>query len=159
MAADDSKPFAFFVGFHKPHPFWDVPQRLQDEYLETVPLPTNTDAPTDMPDVAYYSCTSVNTRSDIGGKTCDNTTLNPDNCSYIMPNASYATKVGLQRVPPTKMRKIRAGYAAGMTHPFMFSFFFFGGDGGGWYFFLLFFFPSRCKPLFEVALSPVLNVC
>jgi len=115
VAADKSKPFAFFVGFHKPHPFWDVPQRFQDEYLETLPLPTHLDAPTNMPDVAYYSCTSVNTRSDVGGKTCDNTTLNPEGCSYIMPNASYAKEKDLQRVSPTTMRRIRAGYAGGVT--------------------------------------------
>jgi hypothetical protein len=53
-AADNTRPFALFVGFHKPHPFWDVPQRFQDMYMDTLPLPTHVDAPTDMPDVAYH---------------------------------------------------------------------------------------------------------
>ena len=39
---DRSKPWALFVGFHKPHPFWDVPQRFQDMYLESLPLPVRT---------------------------------------------------------------------------------------------------------------------
>ena len=38
---------------HKPHPFWDVPQRFQDEYIDSIPLPTHIDAPKGMPDVAY----------------------------------------------------------------------------------------------------------
>ena len=78
VAADKAKPFALFVGFHKPHPFWDVPQRFQDKYIDTLPLPTHLDAPTDLPDVAYYSCTSVNTRSDVGGNNCNDSSLNAD---------------------------------------------------------------------------------
>jgi arylsulfatase A-like enzyme len=93
----------------------DVPQRFQDMYTDTLPLPTHLDAPSDLPDVAYYSCTSVNGRSDVGGQNCNDTTLNPEGCSYIMPNASYAKQVGLQRTPPQLMRKIRAGYAGGIT--------------------------------------------
>ena len=63
----------------------------------------------------YYSCTSVNGRSDVGGANCNDTTLNPYGCSYIMPNASYAKEVHLQRTPSQLMRKIRAGYAGGIT--------------------------------------------
>ena len=54
-------------------------------------------------------------RSDVGGVNCDDPTLNPEGCSYIMPNASYAAKVGLKRTSPALMRKIRAGYAGGIT--------------------------------------------
>ena len=32
-----------------------------------------------------------------------------------MPNASYAKQVGLQRTPPQLLKKIRAGYAGGIT--------------------------------------------
>lgn len=63
----------------------------------------------------YYSCTSVNSRSDVGGENCNDTALNPGGCSYIMPNASYAKQVGLQRTPTQLLRKIRAGYAGGIT--------------------------------------------
>lgn len=76
VTADKTKPFALFVGFHKPHPFWDVPQRFQDKYIDTLPLPTHLDAPSDLPDVAYYSCTSVNGRSDVGGHNCTNYNMN-----------------------------------------------------------------------------------
>lgn len=115
VAADKTKPFAMFVGFHKPHPFWDVPQRFQDEYLTTLPLPTHIDAPKNLPDVAYYSCTSVNGRSDMGGVNCDDPKLNPEGCQYIMPNQTYATEKKLKRTTEKEMRKIRAGYAGGIT--------------------------------------------
>lgn len=109
VSADKTKPWALFVGFHKPHPFWDVPQRFQDEYLQALPLPNHTDAPSDLPDVAYYSCTSINTRSEIGGPLCNDTKLNPDGCSYIVPNASYAASKGIARPTEAAVRKIRAG--------------------------------------------------
>lgn len=115
VAADKTKPFAMFVGFHKPHPFWGLPQRFQDEYLDTLPLPTHLDAPKDLPDVAYYSCTSVQGRSDMGGVNCDDAQLNPEGCQFIMPNASYAEKVQLNRTSMELMRKVRAGYAGGIT--------------------------------------------
>jgi iduronate 2-sulfatase len=115
VAADKTKPFAMFVGFHKPHPFWDVPQRFQDEYMRTLPLPTHTDAPVNMPDVAYYSCNSIQGRSDGGGVNCNDTALNPQGCSYIVPNASYAAEMKLNRTSSGFMRTIRAGYAGGIT--------------------------------------------
>eukprot|EP01051_Picozoa_sp_SAG22_P027239 SAG22_NODE_9017_length_614_cov_1.174757_1_plen_193_part_10 len=102
VSANTDKPWALFVGFHKPHPFWDVPQRFQDMYLETLPLPSHLDAPKDMPDVAYYSCTAIDSRSDVGGVNCNDTTLNPAGCSFVVPNASYASKVGLAR-PRTQL--------------------------------------------------------
>jgi arylsulfatase A-like enzyme len=110
-------PWALFVGFHKPHPFWDIPQRFQDMYLDTLPLPNHTDAPTDSPDVAYYSCAGLQGRSDVAGVNCDNSTLNPTGCSYITPNASYAASKNLSRITdnPALVRKIRAGYAGGIT--------------------------------------------
>ena len=55
-------------------------------YTDTVPLPTHLDAATDLPDVAYYSCVSVAGRSDVGGANCNDTSLNPEGCSYIVPN-------------------------------------------------------------------------
>ena len=63
VAADPTKPFALFVGFHKPHPFWDVPQRFQDMYTDTLPLPTHLDAPSDLPDVAYVLCNTMTSLS------------------------------------------------------------------------------------------------
>ena len=108
---DRSKPWALFVGFHKPHPFWDVPQRFQDMYLESLPLPDHMDAPSDLPDVAYYSCTAINGRSDFGGPSCNDTVLNPQGCSYVMPNESYAQSKDLARPSDAMVRKVRAGYA------------------------------------------------
>jgi hypothetical protein len=77
-----SPPAAFFLaaGFHKPHPFWSVPQRFQDMYLadgsHALPLPSHRSAPTAAPDVAFYSCNSINGRSDVGGPNCDDPVLN-----------------------------------------------------------------------------------
>ena len=34
-----SRPFAAFFGFHKPHPFWAIPEAYSQPYLESVPLP------------------------------------------------------------------------------------------------------------------------
>ena len=112
-----------WVGFHKPHPFWDVPQRYQDLYLteEQLPLPTHRDAPVGMPPVAYYSCKSLASRSEFGGPGCGNATLNNrngagGNCSYILPNASYGQKHGeLARPSDELQRYARAGYAGGLT--------------------------------------------
>ena len=99
----------------QPHPFWDVPQRFQDMYLESLPLPDHMDAPSDLPDVAYYSCTAINGRSDFGGPSCNDTVLNPQGCSYVMPNESYAQSKGLARPSDAMVRKVRAGYAGGLT--------------------------------------------
>lgn len=120
VAADPHRPFALFVGFHKPHPFWDVPQRFQDKYTN-LPLPTHRDAPANMPDVAFYSCKSLGSRSEFGGINCANATLNNQhgaggNCSYIVPNSSYAWTHGrLHRPSDELQRYVRAGYAGGLT--------------------------------------------
>ena len=105
----------------QPHPFWDVPQRFQDMYLESLPLPDHMDAPSDLPDVAYYSCTAINGRSDFGGPSCNDTVLNPQGCSYVMPNESYAQSKGLARPSDAMVRKVRAGYAVSTTRRFAFS--------------------------------------
>ena len=82
---------------------------------EDLPLPAHQDAPTDQPDVAFYSCNSLNTRSDIGGVNCNDTELNPTGCTYVMPNASYAKSKGLARPTDALVRKIRSGYAGAIT--------------------------------------------
>jgi iduronate 2-sulfatase len=51
----------------------------------------------------------------MGGTNCDDPKLNPEGCQYIMPNQSYATKKGLNRTSMELMRKVRAGYAGGIT--------------------------------------------
>jgi arylsulfatase A-like enzyme len=68
-----------------------------------------------LPDVAYYSCTSINGRSDFGGVNCDDPELNPAGCQYIMPNQSYAAEKKLNRTSMELMRRVRAGYAGGIT--------------------------------------------
>ena len=42
---------------------------------------------TGMPDIAYYSCDAINSRTDAGGMNCNDTDLNPGGCAYVMPNA------------------------------------------------------------------------
>lgn len=105
-AADASgEPFFMMAGFHKPHPFWAIPQEYLDMYTDMA-LPTHVLAPEGMPEVAYYSCDSIQTRTDVGGPNCADPTLNPQGCHYIEPNATLPT--------PT-MRHIRAAYAGGVT--------------------------------------------
>ena len=76
--AGASAPFFFGVGFHKPHPFWQLPQRFQDAYAD-LPLPRAEarTAPKDAPDVAFYSCDAINSRTDVGGPYCDDASANP----------------------------------------------------------------------------------
>jgi hypothetical protein len=80
VLAATGKPFFFSVGFHKPHPFWSVPQRFQDMYLpggsHALPLPTHPEPPTGMPATAFYSCKSIRDMSDVGGPNCDDPELN-----------------------------------------------------------------------------------
>ena len=108
-------PFAAFFGFHKPHPFWDIPEEYTRPYLESVPLPDRRDAPGRMPDVAYYACDSLASRTDVGGPHCEDADLNADGCQYIVPNASYAQARGLARVTDATLRRVRAGYAGGTS--------------------------------------------
>ena len=79
------------------------------------------DAPSDLPDVAYYSCTAINGRSDFGGPSCNDTVLNPQGCSYVMPNESYAQSKDLARPSDAMVRKVRAGYAVSTTRRFALS--------------------------------------
>ena len=51
----------------------------------------------------------------MGGVNCDDPKLNPEGCQYIMPNQTYATEKMLKRTTEKEMRKIRAGYAGGIT--------------------------------------------
>ena len=107
--AGASTPFFFGVGFHKPHPFWQLPQRYQDAYADLpLPLAART-APKDAPDVAFYSCDAINSRTDVGGPYCDDASANPIGggaCRYVVPE---------DPMPDALMRYIRAGYAGGIT--------------------------------------------
>lgn len=109
-AAAASRPFFFAAGFHKPHPFWQLPQRFQDQYAD-LPLPRAEarKAPAGMPDVAYYSCDALNGRTDFGGPFCDDAGGNPvgnGTCRYIVPDGG---------LPDHLVRHVRAGYAGGIT--------------------------------------------
>ena len=108
--AGASAPFFFGVGFHKPHPFWQLPQRYQDAYAD-LPLPRAEarTAPKDAPDVAFYSCDAINSRTDVGGPYCDDASANPIGggaCRYVVPE---------DPMPDALMKYIRAGYAGGVT--------------------------------------------
>eukprot|EP00966_Prymnesium_polylepis_P098884 2290015-Prymnesium_polylepis.1 len=109
-AAAASRPFFFAAGFHKPHPFWQLPQRFQNQYAD-LPLPKAEarSAPKGMPPVAYYSCDSMNGRTDFGGPFCDDPGTNPHGngtCRYVVPEGG---------IPDHLMRHVRAGYAGGIT--------------------------------------------
>eukprot|EP00494_Astrolonche_serrata_P029822 UN30089 len=68
---DKGRPFFLGIGFHKPHPFWAVPQRFQDMYKD-MQLPTNLKAPKGSPeDVSFYSCKAIDTRSESNGPYCN----------------------------------------------------------------------------------------
>lgn len=62
----EQQAFFFATGFHKPHPFWAVPQRFQDMYSasgeKALPLPLHQSAPAGAPNVSFYSCASINGR-------------------------------------------------------------------------------------------------
>ena len=107
--AGASAPFFFGVGFQTP-PFWQLPQRYQDAYAD-LPLPRAEarTAPKDAPDVAFYSCDAINSRTDVGGPYCDDASANPIGggaCRYVVPE---------DPMPDALMKYIRAGYAGGVT--------------------------------------------
>ena len=106
------QPFFMMVGFHKPHPFWDVPQRFQDEYATSLPLPRPAarTAPVNMPTVAYYSCDALMNRTDLAGPHCDDPGTNPyggGQCRYITPDGN---------LPDDLLHHVRAGYAGTPPH-------------------------------------------
>lgn len=90
-------------GFHKPHPFWAIPSSFPDEYLDTLPLPTSRTAPKNQPNVSYFSCFSLNGRSDVGGPNCD---VNAEHCQYVLPE---------KPLHEDTMRRVRASYAGGVS--------------------------------------------
>ena len=94
-----------------------MPQRFQDMYRSTgtkpLPLPVHRSAPTNAPNVSFYSCASINGRSDVGGPGCDDPELNKANggvCHYVEPNSSSPLAI-----PDDQARIIRAGYAGAVT--------------------------------------------
>ena len=93
----DGAPFFFAVGFHKPHPNWPIPKRLQDQYKD-LPLPRHKLAPQGMPKEAFISCDFLQDHDDVKAAV--------DAGHGILPNTS---------LPDVLARKIRAGYAAGIT--------------------------------------------
>lgn len=70
---------------------------------DSMPLPTHATAPEGAPEVAFYSCDSINSRSPVGGPECE---TYPDGCQYIQPNQSLANDT---------MRTIRSAYAGGTS--------------------------------------------
>ena len=109
--ATNPQPFFLNVGFHKPHPFWQLPQRFLDMYTDVLPLPKPAarTAPKGMPDVAYYSCDAMNGRTDFGGRYCDDAGGNPVGggvCRYVVPGGG---------LPERLVRTVRGGYAGGIT--------------------------------------------
>jgi arylsulfatase A-like enzyme len=91
------QPFFFAVGFHKPHPNWPIPRYLQDKYKD-LPLSTAKFAPKGMPREAFISCDFLQDHDDVKAAVLDG--------HGILPNSS---------LPDVLARKIRAGYAAGIT--------------------------------------------
>jgi iduronate 2-sulfatase len=92
-----ANPFFFAVGFHKPHPNWPIPMRLQDMYKD-LPLTTSKHAPVGMPPEAFISCDFLQDHDDVKAAVLDG--------QGILPNTS---------LPDVLAHKIRAGYAAGIT--------------------------------------------
>ena len=93
------RPFFLGLGFHKPHPYWPLPSALQMSYRETLSLPKYRHAPENMPPTAFMSCDFLQDTADA--------TEDVLSGHGILPNESFTD---------TLTRKIRAGYAAGVTH-------------------------------------------
>jgi len=96
-----NRPFFLVVGHLKPHPFWGLPQSAFDLFpVQDVPLPqTNMTFVENMFndfEPAYYSCTSINGRSEVGGAGL-----------HVWPYTP---------LPHAVIRKIRQGYFAGVAH-------------------------------------------
>eukprot|EP00939_MAST-03C_sp_MAST-3C-sp1_P001298 g1298.t1 len=102
-ADDANRPFLAMFGFHKPHPFWSIPSQFPGAYESSLPLPYAKTAPKNMPNVSYFSCFSLNGRSDVGGPNCE---LNENGCEYVSPSDPLAEST---------MRRVRAAYAGGVT--------------------------------------------
>eukprot|EP00940_MAST-03C_sp_MAST-3C-sp2_P000707 g707.t1 len=99
----NDRPFLAMFGFHKPHPFWALPPSFPKAYETSLPLPDVLTAPLNAPNQSFFSCFSLNGRSDVGGPNCE---LNEDGCQYALPEhpLTHAT-----------MRRVRAAYAGGVT--------------------------------------------
>ena len=79
-----------------------------------MPLPTHRNAPKNAPNISFYSCASINGRSDVGGPNCDDPELNKANggvCHYVVPNVTSNPLA----IPDHQAKIIRAGYAGAVT--------------------------------------------
>ena len=93
------RPFFLAAGFHKPHPYWPLPSALQKSYWHNLSLPKHRLAPVGMPAPAFVSCDFLQDTADAAQDVARG--------HGILPNESFTDDL---------TRKIRAGYAAGITH-------------------------------------------
>eukprot|EP00038_Savillea_parva_P010432 m.190238 g.190238 ORF g.190238 m.190238 type:complete len:737 (-) comp17994_c0_seq1:155-2365(-) len=91
------QPWFLAVGLHKPHPYWPLPLNIREQYLD-LPLPDHKLAPIGMPPVAFVSCDYLQNAYDVNADVGAG--------RGILPNVS---------LPDDLARKIRSGYAAGVT--------------------------------------------
>lgn len=97
VAGGSKRPWFLAVGLHKPHPYWPLPLSARQQYMD-LPLPKHRYAPIGMPPVAFVSCDYLQDAADVKAEV--------DAGGGILPNTTLSD---------TLSRKIRSGYAAGVT--------------------------------------------
>ena len=99
-AAGEDRPFFVAVGFHKPHLPWVFPERFLSHYLmDEIDLPSNPNAPTNMPPIAWSGYAELRTYRDVQ-----------------MITAGHLPRPDSHLLPDTKVKELRRAYYAAMSY-------------------------------------------
>ena len=98
----DTRPFFMAVGFHKPHLPFVFPERFLSYYpIDEVALPSNPDAPINMPPIAWTGYGELRQYQDVS-----NITDKPG--LFVHPNSHL--------LPDAKVKELRRAYFAAMSY-------------------------------------------
>ena len=99
-AGQEDRPFFIAVGFHKPHLPWVFPERFLEYYpMDEINLPSNPNAPVDMPPIAWSGYAELRTYRDIQ-----------------MITTGHLPRPDSHLLPDTKVRELRRAYYAAMSY-------------------------------------------
>ena len=99
-AAGEDRPFFVAVGFHKPHLPWVFPERFLSYYpMDEINLPSNPNAPIDMPLIAWSGYAELRTYRDVQ-----------------MITAGHLPRPDSHLLPDIKIRELRRAYYAAMSY-------------------------------------------
>ena len=99
-AGQEDRPFFIAVGFHKPHLPWVFPERFLEYYpMDEINLPSNPNAPVDMPPIAWSGYAELRTYRDVQ-----------------MITTGHLPRPDSHLLPDTKVRELRRAYYAAMSY-------------------------------------------